>query len=110
MLIDALKNLLSNAIKYQKEDRPLRCILKVEEFKNHVEFSVSDNGLGVPTNYRKSIFQRFVRVEGPHRGLAGGHGLGLAFVEETARVHKGSIRCEDGILGGAKFVLRLQVA
>jgi len=107
LLIDALKNLLSNAIKYRKEDRPLRCILKVEEFKSHVEFSVSDNGLGVPPNYRKSIFQRFVRVEGPHRGLSGGHGLGLAFVEETARVHKGSIRCEDGILGGAKFVLRL---
>ena len=107
LLIDALKNLLSNAIKYQREDRPLRCILQVQEKTSAVEFSVSDNGLGVPLMYRKSIFQRFVRVEGPHRGLAGGHGLGLAFVEETAQAHKGTVRCMDGILGGAKFVLRL---
>jgi len=107
LLIDALKNLLSNAIKYRREDRPLRCILKVSAKKSWVEFSVSDNGLGVPLAYRKSIFQRFVRVEGPHRGLSGGHGLGLAFVEETAQAHKGSIRCIDGILGGAQFVLRL---
>ena len=107
LLIDALKNLLSNSIKYRREDRPLRCILKASEKGSWVEFSVSDNGLGVPITYRKSIFQRFVRVEGPHRGLSGGHGLGLSFVEETAQEHKGSIRCTDGILGGAQFVLRL---
>jgi signal transduction histidine kinase len=107
LLIDALKNLLSNAIKYRREDRPLRSILQVSEKKSYIEFSVADNGLGVPVIYRKSIFQRFVRVEGPHRGLAGGHGLGLTFVEETAQAHKGSIRCVDGILGGTKFVLRI---
>lgn len=107
LLIDALKNLLSNSIKYRRENRPLRCILKACEKKSWVEFSVSDNGLGVPITYRKSIFQRFVRVEGPHRGLSGGHGLGLAFVEETAQEHKGSVRCTEGILGGAQFVLRL---
>ena len=63
--------------------------------------------VGVPAQERKNIFQRFIRVEGPHRGLSGGHGLGLAFVKETAQAHNGSVRCVDGLMGGAKFILRL---
>ncbi|MEC7987852.1 MAG: HAMP domain-containing sensor histidine kinase [Myxococcota bacterium] len=107
LIKDALQNLLSNAIKYRREDRSLRSILRAEDHNRYVEFSVSDNGLGVPAQERKNIFQRFIRVEGPHRGLAGGHGLGLAFVKETAQVHNGTVRCVDGLMGGAKFILRL---
>ena len=107
LLQDALQNLLSNAIKYRSPDRALRCILAVEGFSRWVEFSLSDNGIGVPYPQRKRIFERFVRVEGPNRGLAGGHGLGLSFVAEAAKAHRGSIRCTDGIAGGTKFILRL---
>ena len=64
-----------------------------------LEISVADNGIGVPISERKRIFERFVRVEGNNRGFAGGHGLGLAFVSETANAHKGTVKCYDGIQG-----------
>ena len=53
-----------------------------------LEISVTDNGIGVPISERKRIFERFVELR-DHRGFAGGHGLGLAFVSETASVHNG---------------------
>ena len=90
-----------------KDERNLRCELSVIDMGSFTEISVSDNGIGVPLTYRKSIFERFVRVEGPHRGLSGGHGLGLSFVAEAASAHGGSVRCTDGFNGGSKFLMRL---
>ena len=57
-----------------------------------VIIEVTDNGMGVPPDKRKVIFERFTRVEG-RRGKAGGHGLGLAFVAETAEAHRGLVEC-----------------
>ncbi len=68
---------------------------------------VIDNGMGVPLDQRKRIFEPFVRVEGSNRGKSGGHGLGLSQVVEIVRAHGGTIACEDGVDGGAKFVVRL---
>ena len=69
--------------------------------------AVTDNGLGVPKAMRRKVFDRFVRVEGPHRGKAGGHGLGLHQVKEIVVAHKGSVACLESPGGGASFVLRL---
>ncbi|MDG1480533.1 MAG: HAMP domain-containing sensor histidine kinase [Myxococcota bacterium] len=108
LLVDALNNLLSNALKYRCEDRAHRCILRLYTEGTETVFEVIDNGLGVPTGMRKTIFERFARVEGDGRGKAGGHGLGLSFVAETATAHGGSIECSEGIDGGARFTLRLR--
>ena len=107
LLKDAVSNLLSNALKYQHPQHKLRCVLSIKEYGKHMEISVMDNGMGVPPADRKRIFDRFVRIEGNHRGLAGGHGLGLAFVAETAEAHLGTVKCVDGIQTGSKFVLRI---
>lgn len=107
LIQDAISNLLSNAIKYRHPNRTLRCIFAIEQRGSWVEISVADNGIGVPLSDRKRIFERFVRVESNHRGFAGGHGLGLAFVAETAQAHKGSVRCTDGLNGGVKFAFRV---
>ena len=107
LIRDAISNLLSNSIKYRQPNRPLRCIFAIELRGSWVEISVSDNGIGVPIIERKRIFERFVRVESSHRGFAGGHGLGLAFVAETAEAHKGTVRCTDGFDGGTKFLFRI---
>lgn len=108
LLKDALNNLLSNALKYRHSERPLRCVLRVSAERSHIVFEVSDNGIGVPAPMRAAIFERFTRVEGPNRGKAGGHGLGLAFVAETARAHGGSVRCQEGPDGGARFTLQIR--
>jgi len=108
LLRDAVNNLLDNALKYLRDDRPGLARLSTRAEGRWVVVEVADNGLGVPTARRKAIFEPFVRVEGPGRGKAGGHGLGLAFVAETARVHGGTVECREGVSGGARFVLRLR--
>lgn len=107
LIRDAISNLFSNSIKYRHATRPLRCTFEIEQRGAWVEFSVTDNGIGVPQTDRKRIFERFVRVESNHRGFAGGHGLGLAFVAEMAQAHKGTVRCSDGLNGGVRFSFRI---
>lgn len=104
---DALGCLLDNALKYKRDGVDSRVELVLREEGRWVIIDVADNGLGVPKNLRREIFERFVRVEGAHRGLAGGHGLGLAQVASVAKAHRGSVECTDGIDGGARFTLRL---
>lgn len=107
-LRDAIGCLLDNALKYRREDHPEpRVELTVDQVDRTVTIRVADNGLGVPVRLREAIFERFVRVEGPNRGTAGGYGLGLAQVREIARAHGGTVTCVDGIDGGAAFVLEL---
>jgi two-component system sensor histidine kinase SenX3 len=110
LIHDALSNLLSNAVKYRHPTKRLRCTFAMKRFGKILEISVADNGIGIPSHERKRIFERFVRIEGNHRGFSGGHGLGLAFVAETAKAHKGTVRCVDGIDGGSKIVMRLPVS
>ena len=108
LLRDALNNLMDNALKYLREDRPGLLRVTARPDGRWLIVEVTDNGLGVPAAQRRAIFQPFVRVEGPGRGKAGGHGLGLSFVAETARAHGGTVDCRDGLDGGARFVLRFR--
>jgi len=104
---DAIGNLLDNALKYRRPGIPGLCRVRTGVSGRWVIIEVADNGMGVPSDKRKLIFERFTRVEGPRRGKAGGHGLGLAFVAETAEAHHGLVECADGIDGGARFRIKL---
>ncbi len=108
MIRDTLNGLLDNALKYHRTDHPdPRVWVRLRHSGKQAIIDVEDNGLGVPANKRKVIFQRFARVEGPGRGKSGGHGLGLAFAGDTIRAHGGRIECVAGAEGGARFVIRL---
>lgn len=106
LLRDALTNLIDNALKYRHPDRPLRVHARLQADRRQVVFEIIDNGIGVPPALRHAVFERFRRVEGPGRGKSGGHGLGLAFVAEAARAHRGRAECKDGVEGGARFIFR----
>jgi signal transduction histidine kinase len=110
-LRDAVANLLDNALKYRREDIPApQATLRLFEEAKQAVIEVEDNGLGVPAEKRKSIFERYSRVEGPGRGKTGGHGLGLAFAREAILAHKGRIECHEGLEGGACLTVRIPVA
>lgn len=108
LLRDALTNLLDNAFKYRKGETGGRVWLRARRQGRMLTFEVEDDGLGVPVGQRRSIFERFRRVEGAGRGKSGGHGLGLSFVADTARLHGGKVECVEGVDGGAKFILRIR--
>lgn len=108
LLRDAFVCLLDNAIKYRRDDgvQP-KVEVRLRRERRGAVLEVVDNGIGVPPGKRSSIFQPFARVEGPGRGKAGGHGLGLAFVSQAMQQHGGRVECKDGLDGGARFVLRV---
>ena len=108
LLRDAVSNLLDNALKYRREGTRGLAQLRTGVMGRWVVFEIADNGIGVPPSMRKAIFERFQRVEGHGRGKAGGHGLGLAFVADTAAAHGGLIECSEGLDGGARFRLKLR--
>ena len=109
LIRDALGALLENAIKYRDPTRPSRVRLEARTSgRRWLVFEVIDNGIGVPPAKRKHIFEPFARVEGPGRGRSGGHGLGLSFVSNAARVHRGRAECREGIEGGSRFILRIR--
>jgi signal transduction histidine kinase len=51
-------------------------------FKRQVEVSIKDNGLGMPIEAQKNIFQPFFRIDNSDRRQIGGTGLGLAICKE----------------------------
>jgi hypothetical protein len=64
---------------------------------------VSDNGPGVPTEYRDHLFEPFFSSRREGRGA----GLGLAVVYAIVAEHRGEIELDDGEDPGARFIVRL---
>lgn len=93
----ALANLVSNAIKFASRQIAVRVAADAE----FVRWVVEDDGPGIPDALVASLFDRFVREEGPR----GGSGLGLSIVRGIAEAHDGSVRAENLPGGGARFVL-----
>lgn len=111
LLRDAMACLLDNALKYRDEERgDSRVWLSLRRENQRAVIEVIDNGIGVPPEKRKVIFERFARVEGPGRGKAGGHGLGLSFVADAVASHRGRVEARDGVDGGIRFVLRIPIS
>ncbi len=69
-----------------------------------VEITVDDNGLGVPEEERRAVFDRFSRGSTAARS---GSGLGLALVAQQAEIHGGTASLQTSPMGGARLLLRL---
>jgi len=81
-------NLLSNALRYTPPGRKVTVLGKADE--ERVQFSVSDSGKGIPSQYLARIFEQFFRV--PDQGAETGAGLGLAIVKDIVEAHGGTIK------------------
>jgi len=87
-----LYNLLSNAANYAPEASTIR--LACRQLADGVEFSVHDDGPGMPPDLLDSVFRRFEpRANGGRRR---GAGLGLSIVKSFVELHGGSVRIETG--------------
>lgn len=82
-------NLLDNAVKYSPDGGAIEVAAHTEP--GGLTFSVTDHGLGIPTDSQARVFERFYRVEtGPARDI-GGTGLGLAICRLIVEAHGGRI-------------------
>lgn len=97
-----LTNLLTNAIKHSSGNSTV--YIKIREDGNYVEFSVSDHGPGIPSDFLPRVFDRFFKVPG---SKVGGTGLGLAISKELIEGEGGKIWAHSEIGSGSVFGFRL---
>lgn len=103
LLEQALGNLLDNALDFTPEGG---CIeLAAREAHKKVQLSVTDSGSGIPEYAHTRIFERFYSL--PRENGLKSSGLGLAFVQEVARLHHGDIQLRNREEGGVEALLTL---
>jgi len=110
-LSQILGNLLSNAIKYTDKGGVKMEILPIsrsEQFHT-IRFLVKDTGPGIPEDYKKEIFERFIQPSSVTTRKQGGSGLGLAIVKKLIDLQNSEIVIENNVLGGAVFYFDLQL-
>ena len=102
-----LSNLLENAVKYSGD--AVRITVRLSRpSASSVAIAVADQGVGIPRNQVRRIFNRFHRVGNELTRIRQGTGLGLYIVKETVRQMKGKIRAESPGEGqGSVFTLTL---
>lgn len=101
----ALQNLLSNAVKYTPNGG--KVILKASPQDNHVYISITDTGLGIPTEALHNLFQKFYRVPLPEHQAQSGTGLGLAIAKTVVEQHGGKIEVTSALGQGSTFTIVL---
>ncbi len=101
-----LNNLVSNALKYTNAGDEIIIDAKVKN--NMMNVYVKDTGVGIPDEYRKKIFEKFVKIKGNDNELIS-MGLGLYIAKEIVEAHGGTIWCESTVDEGSKFTFTLPI-
>lgn len=104
-IVQVLDNVMNNAIKYSPEGGKITCSMSLKD--NQVLISVSDEGIGIPTEDLAHIFDRFYRVDRARSRAMGGTGLGLAISREVIEQHGGEIWAESVDRNGTTFYIAL---
>ncbi len=99
-------NLLSNAIKFTPNDRCILISFDDVADADAVQFSIADQGPGIPEDELESVFDKFEQSSKTKTG-AGGTGLGLAICKEIVDRHKGTVRATNNDDGGATFIVQV---
>ncbi|HTE24223.1 HAMP domain-containing sensor histidine kinase [Flavitalea sp.] len=93
-----MSNFLTNAIKHSGDGSEI--VVSIVNEGNHITFSVTDHGPGVPAEYQSKVFERFFRVPG---SSTRGTGLGLAISKEFIEAQAGRIWVSSEVGRGSEF-------
>lgn len=104
ILKNIMINLISNAVKYTNEDGKIECSISVEP--ETLIFSVKDNGIGIPEEDQKHLFDRFFRASNAIN--IEGTGLGLNIVKKYTEILEGMITFESIIYEGSIFTVTIR--
>ncbi|MEO6037422.1 MAG: HAMP domain-containing sensor histidine kinase [Saprospiraceae bacterium] len=85
-LTNILHNLVDNAVKYSKDVPDIHIILRNEGRK--LVLRVKDNGMGIPKEHQKRVFDKFYRVPTGNVHNVKGFGLGLFYVKSMCQAHR----------------------
>ena len=101
-----LYNLLSNAIGFSPSGG--RIALNCAREDSMLAFTVEDQGVGIPEDYQKSVFDRF--ESRPHGSRHRGTGLGLSIVKSLVELHGGTVSLSSTPGKGTRVSVLLPLA
>jgi two-component system phosphate regulon sensor histidine kinase PhoR len=108
-MMQVMTNLILNGIKYGNDDGFVAVEFKEDEKDNNkVVIIVEDNGIGIPKEHVKRIFDRFYRVEKSRSKKQGGTGLGLAIVKHILEKHNSKAQVNSIVDKGSVFTFKLE--
>ncbi len=103
-------NLMDNAVKYKRDDVSLHLAVSTWNTDGHLCIQITDNGIGIPKDDQKRIFEKFYRVHSGNTHNVKGFGLGLAYVHKMIHLHHGTIKVTSELGKGTTFLITLPLA
>ncbi|EKD28758.1 MAG: Sensor protein, partial [uncultured bacterium] len=100
-------NLCDNALKYLDKEKKSKIVISGTIGNNYSIYCVSDNGVGIPKEHQKKVFDIFYRL---HTETAPGEGLGLTIVKRILDRNNGKITLESESGKGTDFYVYLPVS
>lgn len=97
-------NLLSNALKFTFDGE---IEVSLHRRGSAVELSVRDSGTGISDEDIPHLFERFYRVRNARSRTHEGSGIGLALVQELARLHGGTVSVLSRLGSGSTFMVTI---
>jgi len=107
-LAQVFTNLVDNALKFTPAGGQV--VIHANQGENKAEITVSDTGIGIPSEALPSIFDRFYQADSSRRGgEKHGAGLGLAIAREIVQAHGGTISVRSELGKGSSFTVQLPI-
>ncbi|MGB1313327.1 MAG: sensor histidine kinase [Bizionia paragorgiae] len=95
-------NLIGNSLKYNDKEK-IVITIACKRGDAHLEFKISDNGIGIPQDKQKEIFNLFSTVGNLDRNGNRGNGIGLSTVQKLITKLGGTISLESELGKGTTF-------
>lgn len=102
-----LKNIIENAIKYNHENGHVW--IDISSSNNALVVKIKDDGIGIPQDDQKRVFERFYRVDKARSRASGGTGLGLSIVKHILINANGDIELESSENQGTQFTITIPI-
>lgn len=101
----AFHNIIDNAIKYSNGS--VNISIDIVENSRDCTIKIRDNGMGIPPQFIKNIFEKFFRVPQGDAQSIKGFGLGLYYVNSIIKKHSGHISVQSKWGSGTEFIITL---
>ncbi|WP_394221318.1 ATP-binding protein [Alteromonas gracilis] len=108
-LSQIFSNIIHNATKYTNESGKI--VVDIKKDGVMIVVSVSDDGMGIPEDRLKDVFNMFTQIEAHSTHTKGGLGIGLTLVSKLVLLHHGEVSVKSEGLGkGSTFEVRLPIS
>lgn len=99
----AITNVLENSVKYGAT----QIVLKTSLLQNYLHIEITDDGIGIAKNKQGLLFEKFYRVQNGNIHSVKGLGLGLYYVNQIMKAHRGNVKLTSDFGKGSTFILSL---